>query len=82
VSGPGQSRYSALVDAANEAAEEVRAKPIGGIELAQRVRLAVDLDPIHALQLARLAEQCNMTPADLVVQAVKDLLAGVPRGAR
>lgn len=70
-------RYAKLVETANEGA-----KTLGKLPLEQRVRLVVDLHPSQAAQLARLAMHVNRTPAELVTDAVRDLLAAMPRGPR
>jgi hypothetical protein len=82
VSGPGQSRYSALVDAANAAAEEVRAKPVGKVSLDRRMRVVVDLSEVEGVQLVALAKHLGKSPSEIVVDALHEILVGVPRDAR
>jgi hypothetical protein len=55
------------------------AKPIGRVATARRVRLVVDLPEVEGLQLAALARHLGRSEGELVVDAVRDLLAAVPR---
>jgi predicted transcriptional regulator len=55
------------------------AKPIAKIATARRVRLTVDLPEVEAAQLERLARHLDTTPDAIVLDAIRDALAAVPR---
>jgi hypothetical protein len=57
-------------------------KPLARVTTARRVRVVVDLPEVEGAQLHRLARHLDRTPEALVVEAVRDLLAAMPKAPR
>jgi hypothetical protein len=57
----------------------VSGQPIGRVVTAKRVRLVVDLPEVEAAQLVRLARHLDTTADALVLDAIRDRLAALPR---
>jgi hypothetical protein len=70
-------RYAKLVDLANEGA-----KTVGKVPLDRRMRVVVDLSEVEGVQLAALAKHLGKSPAEIVVDALQEMLVALPRDAR